>query len=139
MQKNNDREYTEITMSLYGGECELSGYKRGEGMSLLFLFDDRVDGYITIDNLVTTVKDGRGKFDARLLSRGRYEPHLITDGRIIKLPVLKKSDRGVFPEPPCDDYIRAVSIRERELEIKVHKLEASVSGLLDSVYGKTIF
>ena len=21
MQKNNDREYTEITMSLYGGEC----------------------------------------------------------------------------------------------------------------------
>ena len=139
MQKNNDREFTEITLSLYGGECELSGYKRGESMNLLFLFDDSVDGYITIDNLVITVNRGRGKFDARLLPRGSYEPRLIADGRIIPLPVLSKSDRGVCPEAPRDEYIRAASIRERELEIKVRELESSILELRDSVYGKTIF
>ena len=138
MQKNKEPEFTEIGISLYGDECELSSYKRG-GLNLLFIFEDPVNGYITVDNLVTTVRDGRGRFDARLLTRGEYEPKLITDGRMIPLPRLRKSDRGVFPEPPAESYIRAVSIRERELERKVEDLTMLVSRLQDSVFGKTIF
>ena len=139
MHKNKDNEFTEITLSLYGEECELSSYKRGDGLSLLFSFDGSINGYITIDNLVTTVRDGKGRFDARLLARGDYEPKLITDGRMIALPILRKNDRGVFPQSPTDGYIRAVSIRERELERKVESLEGLVKKLNDSVYGKTIF
>ena len=139
MQKNKDREFTEIALSLYGDECEMSEYKRGTGMTLLFLFDRSVNGYITIDNLVTTVRDGRSRFDARLLARGDYDPKLIADGRMISLPRLRKNDKGVFPEPPGEDYIRAVSIRERELEAKVRSLEKTVLELHDSVFGKTIF
>lgn len=138
MQKNKDHEFTEIALTLYGDECEISSYKRGS-LTLLFTFGGNVNGYITVDNLVTTVRDGKGRFDARLLGGGDYEPRLITDGRMITLPALRKTDRGVFPTPPSDGYIRAVSIRERELEAKVESLESLVSELRDSVYGKTIF
>ena len=139
MQKNKDTEFTEISISLYGDECEISSYKKGDGMSLLFIFDSEFDGYITIDNLVTTVRCGKSRFDARLLARGDYAPSLIRDGKIIPLPEIRKTDRGVSLKSPDDGYIRAVSIRERELEMKVQSLEAAIQRLTDSVYGKTIF
>lgn len=138
MQKNKYSEFTEISIAIYGDECELSSYKRG-GLNLSFIFDGSVNGYITVDNLVTTVRDGVGRFDARLLSGGDYEPRLICDGRMIALPSIRKTDRCVFPIPPSDGYIRAVSIRERELERKVEDLTMLVSRLQDSVFGKTIF
>ena len=139
MQKNKLSDFFEISLSLYGDECEISEYKRGGGMDLLFSFAGDVDGYITIDNLVTTVNHGKGRFDTRLLARGDYTPSLIKDGKIIPLPQIRKTDRGVSLKSPDDGYIRAVSIRERELEAKVKSLEGAVQKLCDSVYGKTIF
>ena len=139
MQNNKNRDNTEISLVLYGGECEISSYRKGEGAELAFVFDESVNGYITIDNLVTTVNAGHGRFDSRLLSRGDYTPRLISDGRIIELPRLRKTDKSIRLQPPDDAYIRSISMRERELEMKVSSLEDIVNGLRDSVYGKTIF
>ena len=139
MDKNKNDAYTEIAFGIFGDECEISSYKNRGTQSLLFLFDTDLNGYITVDNLVVTVRDGKGRFDARLLSRGDYEPKLIVDGRVISLPSIRKTERGVFPMPPDDGYIRSLSLRELELRKKVEALEGAINGLCDKVYGKTIF
>ena len=139
MQKNKNTDFSELTLALYGTECEITSYKKGDGYSLHFVLDGEVNGYITIDNLVTTIRKGFGKFDTRLLFRGDYVPRLITEGKIIELPKIRKSERGVSIAPPDDSYIRAISIRERELEARVLGLESQITSLCDSVYGKTIF
>jgi hypothetical protein len=139
MQKKTENEFTEISLSLFDNECEISSYKKGSGHILLFTLDRAINGYITIDGIVTTVRDGSGRFDSRLLSRGDYTPTLISDGVMIKLPKIRRGDSGVTLSPPEDSYIRALSMRERALEEKVRGLESLVLGLQDKVFGKTIF
>lgn len=139
MQKRTEEEFTEISLSLFDGDCEISSYKKGSGHTLTFSFDKEINGYITIDGVVTTVRDGRGRFDSRLLLRGDYLPTLISDGMMIKLPKIRKGESGVTLSPPEDEYIRALSLRERALEEKVRSLESLVLGLQDKVFGKTIF
>ena len=139
MQKRKEDDFYEIGVGIYGDACEITSFSGGSGHTLSFVLDRGVNGYITIDSLVTTIKDGRGRFDTRLLERGEYTPRLVTEGHVYEMPKIRRAERGITIPSPDDSYIRGVSIRERTLESKVARLENMINELCDSVYGKTIF
>lgn len=128
-----------IEIEIFGSESELTSYESSRDTNMEFMFGNAIEGFVSIDGIVSPVKNGVCVFDTRLIDNGEYEPTLIQKRASVKLPRIIKTAGGVHPADYSSDFVRGISLRERRLESKVAELEMKIEQISKSIYGNTIF
>ena len=128
-----------FNLKLYGDECELLSFSAEGGYLSELRFGEAIDGFLTLGGITVRVRDGIATVDQRLVGEGEDIPTLILKNRRITLPPVIKRGADLFPAAPTPEYIRAISLRERELSLRVDQLSELCGKLYDKVYGTTIF
>ena len=128
-----------LKIEIYGSEAEVTAFEPDECESVSFLLSSPCDGFISIDGVTARLRGGECIFDLRLLGSGKYTPVLILEDRIVTLPTVIKTGKKFALADCTQEFIRAISKRERELEARVAELEATVKKLADSIFKNTIF
>ncbi len=123
---------------IFGSEAELSSCESGRGGNLEFCFFGADEGFVSIDGVVSPVKDGRCVFDTRLINKGEHVPSLITKSGRVTLPKIVKGQCSVQLADYSQDYVRGISLRERRLESRVAELESRIEEISSAVYRNTI-
>ena len=130
---------SKIRYELFGKEAEVISFTPSEGQLLDISFTENYEGLLSIDGVVSRVKDGYCQFDIRYIDEGEYTPLLVTKEDIIKLPCIKKNAKSVTLSKCADEYTRGVSLRERRLEERVSELEKQLLCLITRINETTIF
>ena len=123
---------------IFGSEAELSSCESGREGDLEFRFLGAGEGFVSIDGIVSPVKNGRCIFDTRLINKGEHVPTLITNNGAVTLPKIVKGQCSVQLADYSQDYVRKISLRERRLESKVAELESRIEQISNAVYRNTI-
>ena len=124
-----------IKIGIFDGEAELLAFDGSRDTMAEIKFQPPCDGFVTMNGITAKVSDGVCSLDLRLLDEGRCTPVLIRkEGRTI-LPEMKKSGRSLTLIPPDGEFIRALSLRERLLSIRLSALEARINELGDKIDG----
>ena len=128
-----------IVIGFFEGEAELIDYKSGTGHEAEISFLEPCDGFITLGDVTVRLKEGVAKIDLRLIDDGELTPVLILKDCRRELPKLIKSSRILEPASPDSDFIRRISLRERQLSRRVAELEGEIAKISKSVYGTPLF
>ncbi len=129
---------SKIVLDFFEGEAEIVEFDNAAKRVLEFVLPAETDGFISIDGIAAKVSEGRCIVDARLFDNGKYTPVLIQRNSKSTLPAIVKNSEGIFPLESGSEYIRKLSIRERELRKKVKALEEKIEKIYKSVYGESI-
>lgn len=130
---------SKIIFKFFEGEAEIVDFDTAGKNSLELVFADSVDGFVSIDGVAAIIKDSRCVVDARLFDSGKYTPTLVCGTSKQALPTIVKNPEGFFPAECSSEYIRGLSIRERELGERVRTLEEKMEKIYKSVYGELTF
>ena len=129
---------TEIMIDVYGNETEIASFRPGN-TELLLKLSSSIDGFLSIGSKSFRITDGKCIFKLQEIEDGEHTPQLFTENGVLLLPKMVKEGKTIYPKPCDDNFIRKLSKRERKLENRVKELEATVSQLMKSVYGTTLF
>ena len=72
------------------------------------------------------------------IENGSYEPVLILQSKVVRLPRITKSGRKLKPFECTDEFVRSISLRERRLALRVVALEKELKELSSKIYDTTI-
>lgn len=128
-----------FNFKLIDGQAELAKFSRDRGEMLVFKFDECAEGFVRLGGISASISSSRAEFSLLALEDGSLFPELLADGKVIPLPLLRKSGRDIFPVYPSPEQFNALLKRERELLARVTRLEATVSDLVKKVYGTPLF
>ena len=127
-----------IKYEIFDTEAEVISFDANGDTALELILPRELDGFISIDGVVTRLTDGVARYDLRYIADGEYAPQLVLRRGRIVLPKLKKCGR-VISLSECDgDYMRSTSIRERRLAARVKALEEEIELLKKCIYGTKI-
>ncbi len=128
-----------ISFEPIDGAFEPTHFK-GEGKERLeFRLPSDVEGFIRMGGISRALNYGMASFELRLQPDGILSPELITEGKIYKLPRLRKQGFDILPIYPSIEEFHELSARERALRQRVCELDETVRGLCDRVYGQSLF
>ena len=102
------------------------------------IFEEAFDGKVKISNLIISIENGVGEFDASVLESGEYAPLLIRGGEIIRMESLIIDGGKVSRKSVSEDFVRELSARIEEnsrliseLEEIVHELSLKIISTID--------
>ena len=127
-----------IAYEFFDGAAEITLFEAASSDTVEFSFPDSTEGLLSIGGIVGRVHDGVCRLDMRLIENGSYEPVLILKGGCINLPRLEKSGRKIRLSDCTEEFVRAISIRERRLSMRVRALERELEKISSKIYDTTI-
>ena len=127
-----------ITYEIFDSEAEITEFIPDSGVTLELFVKDRSEGFITFGHHTLRLTGGRASIDVRLLDDGSFTPVLIEKSSRTPLPSVIKQGKRISVSYCDEDFVRALSIRERRLCRRVKELEEAIAALKGSVYGSTI-
>ena len=130
---------SKIAIELFDKDAEAVGFEHTEGRLLEIRFNEKLEGLVSIDGIVSRVSEGICLFDTRLIDEGEYSPFLLTEKMSVRLPTIKKTARRVLLSECSDEYVRSASLRERRLAARVSELEKRLEQIMSRLDGTTIF
>ena len=128
-----------LKYEIFNDGIELTALKCERSYLLSVLFSESIDGFITIGGITVRIRDGEARVDLRLIDDGEHSPVLIQKSGRVTLPGIIKRGTSLAIAECRSEYIRGISMRERELAARVSELEAKLTELTSAVYGSTIF
>ncbi len=130
---------SKMNVQCFGRNSELVSFKEDTEKMLVFEFPEEYDGYLSLGEITAKIKGKSCAVDTRRLADGEYTPHLILADVTVDLPKLKKQYGSITPTSPRLDEINSISLRERQLNERVSKLEKRIEEISEKVYGSSLF
>ena len=130
---------SKMNVQCFGRNSELVSFKEYTEKMLVFEFPEEYDGYLSLGEITAKIKGKSCAVDTRRLADGEYTPHLILADVTVDLPKLKKQYGSIIPTSPRLDEINSISLRERQLNERVSKLEKRIEEISEKVYGSSLF
>lgn len=130
---------SKMNVQCFGRNSELVSFKEDTEKMLVFEFPEEYDGYLSLGEITAKIKGKSCAVDTRRLADGEYTPHLILADVTVDLPKLKKQYGSITPTSPRLDEINSISLRERQLNERVSKLEKRIEKISEKVYGSSLF
>ena len=130
---------TVIHVDIYRGEGEITSLTDDASGIADFIFDEKLNGFLTFSALSAPICDGRCRLDTSSVPDGEYTPKVITESESIPLTPVIKAQRHLRAAS-CDDvYIRSLSKKLRALEKRSAAAEERIEELYKKVCGTTLF
>ena len=128
-----------IKYELFDNAAEAVSFKKGKSNTLRIELSEELDGFVTIGNVTVRLRSGIATLDLRLIDDGDHNPILILKNGRQALPGISKHGRSLELADCGAEYLRDLSMRERELSKRVLKLEESIEKLSTAIFGTTLF
>ena len=127
-----------ISYEIFKEDAEITFFEGASDEIAEFSFSEVEEGLLSIGGIVARVSGGKCRLDLRLIENGSYEPVLILQSKVVRLPRITKSGRKLKPFECTDEFVRSISLRERRLALRVVALEKELKELSSKIYDTTI-
>ena len=128
-----------VKYELFDNAAEAVSFRKGKSNTLRIELSEDLDGFVTVGNVTVRLRGGIAMTDLRLIDDGDNSPILILKDRRQTLPGISKRGRMLELADCGAEYLRDLSMRERELSKRVLKLEEALDKLSSAVFGTTLF
>ena len=127
-----------ISYEIFKEDAEITFFEASSSEIAEFSFSEVDVGLLSIGGIVGRVSEGKCRLDLRLIENGSYEPVLILEGKLVRLPRITKSGRKLQPFECSEQFVHSISLRERRLAQRVLALEKELKELSSKIYDTTI-
>ena len=121
------------------GKYELTDIKDSGGNDARIVFEEPIDGKLTLGNRVFNVTLGICKFNLDDIDEGEISPKLITGGGVKTLEAFITHRGTVLKKQPDAEYIRALAKAVDELASRLKSLEGSLDEIRNRINQKIEF
>jgi hypothetical protein len=139
LKKGSVLPVSRLKIEIFEDCAECSGFSPEGADEIILELSEKGEIPVSFGTHIKVARGGSLRFQTSLLPDGIYPVSLFVNGGAHTVAELEKRHGILSLLPPKDDFIREVSVRERQLARRVERLEESLRLLLERMNGTPLF
>ena len=139
MKKGSVLPVSRLKIEIFEDCAECSGFSPEGADEIILELSEKGEIPVSFGTHIKVARGGSLRFETSPLPDGVYPVSLFVNGGAHTVAELEKRHGILSLLPPKDDFIREVSVRERQLSRRVERLEESLRLLAERMNGTPLF